>query len=147
MLTAPPDLPAAEIGIRSCLCLPLQAPGTTGALSLYAAVPHAFGAAQISRATTFACYLVSALVIGARQDGLLATVDQLRTALASRAVIEGVSTARHGTASELVGANGCLDRLPAGHPSALRAVRRPVITRPPTRRSVRGCFTLAQHHQ
>lgn len=80
MLTAPPDLPAAEI--------PLQAPGTTGALSLYAAAPHAFGAAQISRATIFACYLPSALVIGARQDGLLATIDQLRTALASRAVID-----------------------------------------------------------
>ena len=81
-------LRATEVGIRSCLCLPLRAPGTTGALSLYAPATHAFGASQISRASTFADYLTSALVIGARQDGLLATIDQMRTALASRAVID-----------------------------------------------------------
>lgn len=81
-------LRATEMGIRSCLCLPLEAPDSTGSLNLYAPAPHAFGAAQISRASTFAEYLASALIIGARQDGLLATIDHLHTALASRAVID-----------------------------------------------------------
>jgi len=93
---------AAVMGIRSCLCLPLEAAGATGALSLYAPPPHAFGAAAISRASTFAGYLSSALVIGARQDGLLATIDELRTALASRAVIDqaiGVIMTREGCTS------------------------------------------------
>ncbi len=81
-------LRATEVGIRSCLCLPLRAPGTSGALSLYAPATHAFGAPQISRASTFADYLISALAIGARQEGLLSTIDQMRTALASRAVID-----------------------------------------------------------
>lgn len=79
---------AAETGIRSCVCVPLQVPGMTGALSLWAAAPHAFGAQQPRSVTTFARYLGDALAIGARQDGFLATVDQLRTALASRAVID-----------------------------------------------------------
>ena len=79
---------ASGMGIGSCLCLPLEASGTKGALNLYAPAPRAFTAAHITRASTFAGYLASALVIGARQDGLLATIDQLRTALASRAVID-----------------------------------------------------------
>ncbi len=90
---------AAELGVRSCLCLPLSAPGATGALSLYAPAPEAFGAPEIGRASSFAGYLASALIIGARQDGLLATIDQLRSALASRAVIDqavGVIISRAG---------------------------------------------------
>ena len=81
-------LRAAEVGVRSCLCLPLEAPGATAALSLYAPAPHAFGPPQTERASTFAGYLAGALIIGARQDGLLATIDQLRSALTSRAVID-----------------------------------------------------------
>ena len=88
---------AAGIGIRSCLCLLLAVPGMTGVLSLYAATPHAFGALHVSRAKTMAGYLSGAIILGARQDGLLATIDQLRGALASRAVIDqaaGVLIAR-----------------------------------------------------
>ena len=45
-------LRAAEVGVRSCLCLPLEAPGATGALTLYAPAPHAFGTPQTERAST-----------------------------------------------------------------------------------------------
>ncbi len=81
-------LQAAGTGVRSCLCLPLAAPGMTGALTLYAAAPNAFGDEQIRQAETFAEYATGALILAARQDAYLAAIDQLRAALSSRGIID-----------------------------------------------------------
>jgi GAF domain-containing protein len=79
---------AVSAGIRSCLCLPLKTPGMTGAMCLYAAVPHAFGAAESARAATFAGYVSGVLVLALRQDGFVATIGELRGALVARTVVD-----------------------------------------------------------
>jgi GAF domain-containing protein len=79
---------AAANGIRSSLSMPLSAEGIIGALNLYAPVPHAFGPDEERRAETFAASASATLALAARQASTAALTDQLRDALASRAVID-----------------------------------------------------------
>lgn len=79
---------AAANGIRSSLSLPLKANGITGALNLYAPVPHAFGDAATRRAETFASSTSAALALAAQQASAATLTGQLREALATRAIID-----------------------------------------------------------
>src|SRR5580704_4783937 len=89
---------AASHGIRSCLALPLSADGRpVGALNLYAREVSAFGAAEARRARDFAENASGALMLAMRLASYAALVEQLRSSLASRAVIDqalGVVMAR-----------------------------------------------------
>jgi GAF domain-containing protein len=80
---------AATQGIRSCLALPLVADGKpVGALNLYARVAGAFGVAETRRAENFAENASGALALALRLASYAALTDQMRSSLASRAVID-----------------------------------------------------------
>jgi GAF domain-containing protein len=80
---------AATHGIRSCLAVPLVADGKPiGALNLYARSPRVFGPHQARRAESFADNASGALTLALRLASYAALNDQLRSSLASRAVID-----------------------------------------------------------
>jgi GAF domain-containing protein len=80
---------AASHGIRSCLALPLYADGrSVGALNLYAREAAAFGAAQEQRAEDFAENASGALMLAKRLASRADLIEQLRSTLASRTVID-----------------------------------------------------------
>src|SRR6266496_2687039 len=80
---------AASHGIRSCLALPLSADGKrVGALNLYARDASAFGAAEAQRAGSFAENASGALLLAMRLASHAALIDQLRSSLTSRTVID-----------------------------------------------------------
>lgn len=80
---------AESYGIRSCLALPLSADGQpVGALNLYARAASAFGPAEARRAENFAENASGALMLAIRQASHAALIEQLRSSLVSRAVID-----------------------------------------------------------
>jgi GAF domain-containing protein len=80
---------AAAQGIRSCLALPLESEGSrVGALNLYARDASAFGPSEAQRAAHFAESASSALTIAIRLASYAALVEQLRSSLVSRTVID-----------------------------------------------------------
>jgi GAF domain-containing protein len=80
---------AASHGIRSCLALPLNADGKpVGALNLYAREASAFGAAEARLAENFADNASGALSLAIRLASHAALIEQLRSSLASRGVID-----------------------------------------------------------
>jgi len=80
---------ALAYGTRSSLSLPLAVNGDAlGALNLYAAGRDAFGAEEQQKAEIFAVQASAALTVVARQVEQLQLTDQLREALATRAVID-----------------------------------------------------------
>jgi GAF domain-containing protein len=80
---------AASHGIRSCLALPLNADGKpVGALNLYARAASAFGAAEARRAENFAENASGALTLAIRLASHAALIEQLRSSLTSRTVID-----------------------------------------------------------
>ncbi len=80
---------AAAHGIRSCLALPLRSEGRrVGALNLYARDASAFGAAEAKRAADFAENASGALSLAIRLASHAALIEQLRSSLASRTVID-----------------------------------------------------------
>src|SRR5579872_239496 len=80
---------AAAHGIRSCLALPLRSEGRRiGALNLYARDASAFGAAEARRAADFAENASGALTLAIRLASHAALIEQLRSSLASRTVID-----------------------------------------------------------
>jgi transcriptional regulator with GAF, ATPase, and Fis domain len=80
---------AASHGIRSCLALPLNADGKpVGALNLYARQASAFGTAEERRAENFAENASGALTLAIRLASHAALIEQLRSSLASRTVID-----------------------------------------------------------
>jgi transcriptional regulator with GAF, ATPase, and Fis domain len=80
---------AASHGIRSCLALPLTADGKpVGVLNLYARAAAAFGAAEARRAEAFAENAAGALTLAIRMASHAALIEQLRSSLTSRAVID-----------------------------------------------------------
>jgi GAF domain-containing protein len=80
---------AASHGIRSCLALPLRSKGQrVGALNLYARDASAFGAAEAQRAADFAENASGVLTLAMRMASHAALIEQLRSSLASRAVID-----------------------------------------------------------
>jgi len=95
---------AAARGIRSCLSLPLKSgplesgplksgpPNSgsrpVGALNLYARTASAFGAAEARRAENFAENASGALTLAIRMASHAALIEQLRSSLVSRAVID-----------------------------------------------------------
>jgi GAF domain-containing protein len=80
---------AAAHGIRSCLALPLSADGKpVGALNLYAREASAFGTAAARRAENFAESASGVLSLAMRLASDAALIDQLRSSLTSRTVID-----------------------------------------------------------
>jgi GAF domain-containing protein len=81
---------AASHGIRSCLALPLNADGRpAGALNLYARrTSAAFGPAETRRAENFAENASGALALAMRMASHAALIEQLRSSLTSRSVID-----------------------------------------------------------
>jgi GAF domain-containing protein len=85
---------AASHGIRSCLSLPLKSgpPNSggrpVGALNLYARTASAFGAAEARRAENFAENASGALTLAIRMASRTALIEQLRSSLTSRTVID-----------------------------------------------------------
>ena len=80
---------AAAHGIRSCLALPLHADGKpVGALNLYARQASAFGPAEARRAENFAENVSGALTLAVRLASDAALIEQLRSSLMSRTVID-----------------------------------------------------------
>ncbi len=80
---------AAWHGIRSCLALPLRADGKpVGALNLYARGASAFGVAEARRAENFAENASGALTLAIRLASHAALIEQLRSSLSSRTVID-----------------------------------------------------------
>jgi GAF domain-containing protein len=80
---------AAAQGIRSCLALPLSSGGDRlGALNLYARRASAFGAEQARRAAAFAENASGALTLAIRLASHAALIEQLRSSLVSRTVID-----------------------------------------------------------
>lgn len=80
---------AASYGIRSCLALPLNADGrSAGALNLYARAASAFGPAEAQRAESFAENASGALTLAIRLASHAALIEQLRSSLTSRTVID-----------------------------------------------------------
>lgn len=80
---------AAAQGIRSCLALPLSSEGRrVGALNLYARDASAFGTAEARRAADFADNASGALTLAIRLASHAALIEQLRSSLASRTVID-----------------------------------------------------------
>ena len=80
---------AASHGIRSCLALPLNTDGKpVGALNLYAREASAFGPAEARRAENFAYNASGALSLAIRLGSHAALIEQLRSSLASRGVID-----------------------------------------------------------
>jgi GAF domain-containing protein len=80
---------ALSHGIRSVFSLPLTLDGQTrGALNLFADIPHAFSEADIGRAEAFTAQAATALTILLRHASHTVLDDELREALATRAVID-----------------------------------------------------------
>ena len=80
---------AASHGIRSCLALPLNADGKpVGALNLYSRQASAFGSAEARRAENFAENASGALSLAMRLASHAALIEQLRSSLTSRTVID-----------------------------------------------------------
>jgi GAF domain-containing protein len=80
---------AVAVGIRSCYALPLIAEGApAGALILYSRVPSAFGPDETRRAATFARHASGALALALRMASYADLNDQLKSSIASRAVID-----------------------------------------------------------
>ena len=80
---------AASHGIRSCLALPLNADGKpVGALNLYSRKASAFGTAEARRAENFAENASGALSLAMRLASHAALIEQLRSSLTSRTVID-----------------------------------------------------------
>jgi transcriptional regulator with GAF, ATPase, and Fis domain len=80
---------AASHGIRSCLALPLTADGRSiGAINLYARTASAFGAAEARRAENFAENASGALTLALRLSSHVLLIEQLRSSLSSRTVID-----------------------------------------------------------
>ena len=85
---------AASHGIRSCLALPLKSgpPNSggrpIGALNLYARTASAFGASEARRAENFAENASGALTLAIRLASHAALIEQLRSSLVSRTVID-----------------------------------------------------------
>lgn len=80
---------AAAQGIRSCLALPLTSGGDrVGALNLYARRASAFGAEQARRAAAFADNASGALTLAIRLASYAALIEQLRSSLVSRTIID-----------------------------------------------------------
>jgi GAF domain-containing protein len=80
---------ALGYGVRSSLSLPLTVNGDTrGALNLYATTTQAFGPEQQDRARLFAVQASTALTLAHRQAQQTQLTDQLREALATRAIID-----------------------------------------------------------
>ena len=80
---------AASHGIRSCLALPLNTDGKpVGALNLYAREASAFGTAESRLAENFAHNASGALSLATRLASHAALIEQLRSSLASRGVID-----------------------------------------------------------
>jgi len=80
---------AASVGIRSCLVVPLITDGEpVGALALYARRPFAFGPDETRRADRFARNASGALTLALRMASCEDLNDQLRSSIASRAVID-----------------------------------------------------------
>ncbi|MGH8891431.1 MAG: GAF and ANTAR domain-containing protein [Acidothermaceae bacterium] len=79
----------SEQGVRSSLSLPLVVDGvSTGALNLYCLTANAFGAADGARAQAFTQHAAAALTVVLREARHAQLDDDLRQALASRAVID-----------------------------------------------------------
>jgi GAF domain-containing protein len=80
---------AASLGIMSSLSLPLIADGRpAGALNWYAPRPAAFGEQERARARNFAENASGALTLALRMASCNDLTDQLRSSMASRAVID-----------------------------------------------------------
>lgn len=80
---------ALSNGIHSVFSLPLTLDGhTRGALNLFATAPHAFTDADINRAEAFTAQAATALTILLRHASHTVLDDELREALATRAVID-----------------------------------------------------------
>jgi GAF domain-containing protein len=80
---------AAAHGIRSCLALPLNADGKpVGALNLYSRRTSAFGAAEARRVENFAENASGALSLAMRLASHATLIEQLRSSLISRTVID-----------------------------------------------------------
>jgi len=80
---------AASHGVRSCLALPLNADRlAVGALNLYSREASAFGVAEARRAENFAENASGALSLAIRLASHAALIEQLRSSLASRTVID-----------------------------------------------------------
>lgn len=80
---------AGAHGIRSCLALPLNADGrSVGALNLYARMAAAFGTEEVRRAENFAEYASGALTLAMRMASRAALIEQLRSSLTSRTIID-----------------------------------------------------------
>jgi GAF domain-containing protein len=76
-------------GVRSSLSLPLAVDGDTrGALNLYATTADAFGEEQQQQARILSVQTSTALTLAHRQAEHTTLTDQLREALATRAVID-----------------------------------------------------------
>jgi GAF domain-containing protein len=85
------DYPAHAVahGILSVVSVPLRIDGDpVAALNLDAAVPHAFTDHDVTRAEAFAGQAATALTILLRHTGHTVIDDELREALATRAVID-----------------------------------------------------------
>jgi GAF domain-containing protein len=79
----------ASLGIRSCLALPLNADGRpVGALNLYARAASAFRPEVEQRAAAFALSASGALVLAVRLASHASLIEQLRSSLMSRTVID-----------------------------------------------------------
>jgi ANTAR domain/GAF domain len=91
---------AASQGVRSCLALPLTSRDQrVGALNLYGRRASAFGAEQARRAVAFARNASGALTLAIRLASRAAVIEQLRSSLVSRTVIDqalGIVMAREG---------------------------------------------------
>jgi GAF domain-containing protein len=80
---------ALAAGIRSSLSVPLMADGRpAGFLSLYGRRPHAFGPEVTRQARWFAAQASGALALAMRMASCNDLNDQLRSSMASRAIIE-----------------------------------------------------------
>ncbi|HUN33005.1 MAG TPA: GAF and ANTAR domain-containing protein [Trebonia sp.] len=80
---------ALAAGIRSSLSVPLTAEGRpAGALSLYARRPHAFGPEATRNAQWFASQASGALTLALRMASCSDLNEQLRSSMASRAIID-----------------------------------------------------------
>jgi GAF domain-containing protein len=80
---------ALSYGVHSSLSLPLTVNGhTRGALNLYAGTAHAFGPTEQQHAELFAGPASAALTVVTRQVHQVQLSEQLRDALATRAVID-----------------------------------------------------------
>lgn len=80
---------ALAFGVRSSLSLPLTVNGDArGALNLYSATESAFGQEQRQAAEIFAIQASMVLTVAVRQAQQTKLTDQLREALATRAVID-----------------------------------------------------------